>query len=262
MCGIIGATGGDNVLELLLQGLERLEYRGYDSAGVALQADGADGTLWRARARRAPGRWPTWSRWSRTPLTGWSPASATPAGPRTATPPRPTPTPTSTAPARRRRPQRHHRELAGADRPSSWPRAPLLLRHRHRGRRAPRRGGARRVATSLADAVRTTRARAARGVRPRGRVRRRAGHHRGGPSGVAARRRPGRRDGAGLLASDIPALLKRTRRFWVIDDDQVVELRPGAMRVTTLAGKVVEPTERVTSTGISRPPRRAATRTS
>ena len=50
MCGIIGATGGANVLDLLLQGLERLEYRGYDSAGVALQAGGADGTLWRARA--------------------------------------------------------------------------------------------------------------------------------------------------------------------------------------------------------------------
>jgi glucosamine--fructose-6-phosphate aminotransferase (isomerizing) len=56
-------------------------------------------------------------------------------------------------------------------------------------------------------------------------------------------------DGAGLLASDIPALLGKTRRFWVIDDDQVVELRPGgsdaAVRVTTLAGKVVEPTERI-----------------
>ena len=47
----------------------------------------------------------------------------------------------------------------------------------------------------------------------------------------------------GLLASDIPALLGRTRRFWVLDDDQVVELRPGSMRVTTLAGKDVEPTE-------------------
>src|SRR5215469_16735735 len=46
MCGIIGATGGD-VLDVLLQGLERLEYRGYDSAGVVLQSQG---DLWRARA--------------------------------------------------------------------------------------------------------------------------------------------------------------------------------------------------------------------
>ena len=49
--------------------------------------------------------------------------------------------------------------------------------------------------------------------------------------------------GEGLLASDIPALLGRTRRFWVLDDDQVVVLRPGSMRVTTLQGKEVEPKE-------------------
>ncbi|MFB6312313.1 MAG: glutamine--fructose-6-phosphate transaminase (isomerizing), partial [Salinirussus sp.] len=37
MCGIIGCVGrGDNTLETLLHGLEKLEYRGYDSAGVAL----------------------------------------------------------------------------------------------------------------------------------------------------------------------------------------------------------------------------------
>ncbi len=49
--------------------------------------------------------------------------------------------------------------------------------------------------------------------------------------------------GEGLLASDIPALLGRTRRFWVLDDDQVVVLRPGSMLVTTLQGKEVEPKE-------------------
>src|SRR5581483_5050100 len=41
------------------------------------------------------------------------------------------------------------------------------------------------------------------------------------------------------VASDIPAILNHTRRVFTIDDDQVVELRPGVMRVTTLAGKVV-----------------------
>lgn len=41
MCGIVGYTGTKQVLPFLLQGLETLEYRGYDSAGVALeQADG------------------------------------------------------------------------------------------------------------------------------------------------------------------------------------------------------------------------------
>jgi glucosamine--fructose-6-phosphate aminotransferase (isomerizing) len=36
MCGIIGVTGASNTLEILLGGLERLEYRGYDSAGIAM----------------------------------------------------------------------------------------------------------------------------------------------------------------------------------------------------------------------------------
>src|SRR2546423_6856784 len=40
MCGIIGYVGQRQAKELLLQGLERLEYRGYDSAGLALREDG------------------------------------------------------------------------------------------------------------------------------------------------------------------------------------------------------------------------------
>jgi len=40
MCGIIGYVGSRECKPLLLQGLERLEYRGYDSAGIALLEDG------------------------------------------------------------------------------------------------------------------------------------------------------------------------------------------------------------------------------
>jgi glucosamine--fructose-6-phosphate aminotransferase (isomerizing) len=40
MCGIVGYVGGRPCQELLLQGLEKLEYRGYDSAGLSLLADG------------------------------------------------------------------------------------------------------------------------------------------------------------------------------------------------------------------------------
>ncbi len=40
MCGIVGYTGRRQAQELLLSGLERLEYRGYDSAGISLLADG------------------------------------------------------------------------------------------------------------------------------------------------------------------------------------------------------------------------------
>ena len=34
MCGIVGVTGTDKSLSILIDGLKRLEYRGYDSAGV------------------------------------------------------------------------------------------------------------------------------------------------------------------------------------------------------------------------------------
>ena len=39
MCGIVGYIGFDNAKELLLSGLEKLEYRGYDSAGIAVVND-------------------------------------------------------------------------------------------------------------------------------------------------------------------------------------------------------------------------------
>ena len=43
MCGIVGYTGPRDPREILLSGLERLEYRGYDSAGIAiLRADGPE----------------------------------------------------------------------------------------------------------------------------------------------------------------------------------------------------------------------------
>ena len=50
MCGIIGYVGPRSVTPLLIEGLKRMEYRGYDSAGVAVIADGALAT------RRAPGK--------------------------------------------------------------------------------------------------------------------------------------------------------------------------------------------------------------
>ncbi|RJK93480.1 glutamine--fructose-6-phosphate transaminase (isomerizing) [Vallicoccus soli] len=41
MCGIVGYVGDRAALDVVVQGLRRMEYRGYDSAGVALVADGA-----------------------------------------------------------------------------------------------------------------------------------------------------------------------------------------------------------------------------
>ena len=34
MCGIVGVVGNTNATDILIQGLEKLEYRGYDSAGI------------------------------------------------------------------------------------------------------------------------------------------------------------------------------------------------------------------------------------
>src|SRR5260370_37860587 len=40
MCGIVGAVAQRNIVPVLIEGLRRLEYRGYDSCGVAILAGG------------------------------------------------------------------------------------------------------------------------------------------------------------------------------------------------------------------------------
>ena len=50
MCGIVGIIGETPVALLLVDALKRLEYRGYDSAGVATVEDG------RVERRRAEGK--------------------------------------------------------------------------------------------------------------------------------------------------------------------------------------------------------------
>ena len=54
MCGIVGAVSRRNIVPILVQGLQRLEYRGYDSCGVAVHAASLDGArpagLQRARS--------------------------------------------------------------------------------------------------------------------------------------------------------------------------------------------------------------------
>src|SRR2546421_1547409 len=53
MCGIVGAIAKRNIVPVLIEGLKRLEYRGYDSAGVAVldgMAAGSRATLRRVRS--------------------------------------------------------------------------------------------------------------------------------------------------------------------------------------------------------------------
>ena len=60
MCGIVGYVGRKPVLDILLDGLEQLEYRGYDSSGIAVKCSDeikvykAEGKLSNLREELAP----------------------------------------------------------------------------------------------------------------------------------------------------------------------------------------------------------------
>ena len=65
MCGIVGAASTRDVVDVLIEGIKKLEYRGYDSAGIAFLKEGrldrlrstgrvARGTWGRMRKRRGP----------------------------------------------------------------------------------------------------------------------------------------------------------------------------------------------------------------
>ena len=53
MCGIVGYVGGKNAQDFLVSGLKRLEYRGYDSAGIVTLSEDGTATLIRAKGKIA-----------------------------------------------------------------------------------------------------------------------------------------------------------------------------------------------------------------
>ncbi|MGH7735355.1 MAG: glutamine--fructose-6-phosphate transaminase (isomerizing), partial [Gemmatimonadales bacterium] len=242
MCGIIGATGGD-VLELLLEGLARLEYRGYDSAGVVLQSGGE---LWRARAADGTR---SLEELRRVVDGGPSPAPAGIGHTRWATHGHPTEANAHPHVDCTGRVAVVHNGII-----ENWMELAAKLRadgHRFTSQTDTEvfahliedelTGG-----VSLADAVRSV-LRTVTGAFAIAVI------VAGEPGRIVAARRvsplvvglsDGDESGTGpeaYVASDIPALIGRTRRLWATEDDQVVELGPGTMRVTTLAGKEVEP---------------------
>ncbi len=250
MCGIIGITygagssgdGGDGeVLDVLLEGLSRLEYRGYDSAGVALVGATGEPGVWRARAANG----------TRSLDDLVKRAEEAPGGPsagightRWAT--HGGPTEGNAHPhidCSGRMALIHngiienHVELADELRAAGHTfeseTDTEVLAHLIEGSLAAHPDA------GLVGAVRAAlgRIRGAFSV---------AVVHSDEPELIVASRRVspllmGVTDSAAFLASDVPAILGLTREFFVLEDDQIAELRPGSVRVTTVDGAEVEP---------------------
>ena len=95
MCGIIGYVGKKAAAPILLEALRRLQYRGYDSAGLAVLSEG------RLALRKKVGKLDDGlARLVQDQPVSANSASATPAGRPTARPPMKTPTRTWTNPAK------------------------------------------------------------------------------------------------------------------------------------------------------------------
>ncbi len=238
MCGIIGVTGEPDAVPLLLGALHQLEYRGYDSAGIAMVMD--DG-LWRERAAGGTN-------------------SVAVLGERSAGAPRGhhaaightrwathgSPTPENAHPhvdCTGRLAIIHngiienHAELRSALEAdghvfTSATDTEVMAHLIERGIA----GGA-----SLAEATRTAlgQVRGAFSI---------AVVHADEPDVIVAARRStplvlGVHDGMALLASDIPALIGHARNVFALADDELAVLTPGSVSVTKLDGTPVEPKE-------------------
>jgi len=248
MCGIIGITSRSEpgtadppVLGILIEGLARLEYRGYDSAGLALVGPSPEDAMWRVRAANG-----TRSLDDLTKRTEDAPAhpSAGIGHTRWAT---------------------HGRPNEGNAHPHTDCTGRLALVHNgiienhvtlsdelldaghHLESETDTEVLAHLIESHLA-------AYPAEGLT--GAVRAALGRvhgafalavvHADEPEVIVGARRVsplimGVADGAAFLASDIPAILGLTHDFFVLDDDRVAELRPGSIAVTDLDGTPVEP---------------------
>ena len=234
-----GRTGVRSVLDILVEGLARLEYRGYDSAGLALVGPAEDG-MWRVRAANGTRSLDDLIKRTESAPPIRRPASDTPGGPPTDARTKATPTPTPTAPAA-------WPWSTTASSRTTWScptahrrRPPAGIGDRHRGAGPSDRGPSRRPPRRRSGRRRAGRPGPGAGRLPLAVV------HADDPDAIVAARRVsplimGVTDGASFLASDIPAILGLTHDFFILDDDRVAELRPGSISVTTLEGEPVEP---------------------
>jgi glutamine---fructose-6-phosphate transaminase (isomerizing) len=220
MCGIIGVTGESDAIPILLGALHQLEYRGYDSAGVAMvvEGGGAGGpgadAIWRARAAGG-----TDSVAKLGPLTEDAPTGHAAAIGHTRWATHGGPTVENAHP---------HIDCSGR----------LALIHNgiienHAELKAELEATGHTL-VSATDTEVLAHLIEAKLAEP------------GAPGlAVAARRKTplvlGLHDGVAFLASDIPALIGHTRQVFALADDQLAVLTPGALEITTLDGDPVEP---------------------
>ena len=241
MCGIIGVTGEPDALALILTALHQLEYRGYDSAGVALVADGADLACPGGRRHAVGGRSGQADRGRAPPAHARAGIGPHPLGHPRAPDRRRTPTPTSTARAAWPSSTTGSSRTTPSRAPNWWPTATRYLGHRHRGGGPSHRGS---------HDGRAAAHRGHQGGAPRscGAPSPSPSVHADEPDTIVAARRStplilGLRDGVALLASDIPALLGHGPPVLALGDDELAVLTPGTITVTTLAGDPVIPEE-------------------
>jgi len=255
MCGIVGVTGSTRALDIILDGIERLEYRGYDSAGVALvNADG----MWRARAADGTRSLEK----LRKVVENDAPESLAGIGhTRWATHGHPTELNahphtdcTGTIAVVHNGIVENWWELANELREAGHvlesDTDTEIVAHLVESALA---GG-----VGLVEAVRITldtlRGAFALAVMSASEPETIVAARRVSPLIVGLVGAHGQKDdgaspdptsdvslGVGLLASDIPALLGITRSLWALEDDQIAEIGPGTLRVTTLEGEEVEP---------------------
>ncbi len=241
MCGIIGVTGDPQALGVILEGLHRLEYRGYDSAGVALVVAGD--SIW--RKRRAGG---TKSLPELVAAVGDAPAGvtcgighnrwATHGGP-TERNAHPHTDPTQRLALIHNGIIDNYKDLAatlpqgGAELTSDTDSE--VLAHVIAMRMSAKGIG---LIEAVRDALGDVHGKFSIAVVHVDEPELIVGARRGSPliCGMNAT--------ASFLASDIPAIHGQAEEFFVIDDERVVELRPGSVRITTLRGDEVTPERR------------------
>jgi len=248
MCGIIGVTrgigsepDGTPVLDVLIEGIARLEYRGYDSAGLALVGPTVADGLWRVRAA-------TGTRSLDDLVKRCEDAPEHP-----------------TAGIGHTRWATHGRPTEGNAHPHVDCTGRLALVHNgiienHVELSDELIDGGHHLESEtdtevLAHLIESELA-ATPGAGLAGAVRVALGRVRGAfalavvhaddPEVIVAARRVsplvmGLADRSAFLASDIPAILGLSHDFFVLDDDQVAELRPGSIRVTAGDGTPVDP---------------------